>query len=1684
MGYLYQGVFKRFLLACVGLCLFLVWGVSALAWAQPQRQVRFGQEYSLTNLAVKKEMGFQEGSFRSLTIHIDKGKARLYKKEGYDLLEVDGLTLRTVAGEPMVPFKVISLKFKGKVRILGVKVVGGKYSEILNRLSIAPAPPPYKWKGLGAWNKLPPLSPKLEVYGSKDYYPGKLVSYDVGRDNDYTYVYVKIYPIQYAPALMKAILVHDLTITLYYEEIPSSRASKSWARPKADASAQAVIITSADLATQAQALADFHTQKGINTVVVTLDDIRNNYSPASDPPFPGYKDNNLPEKNKITNYDYDLAKRIINFLRSAPNQYPNLKYVVILGAASMVPPSYYYFDQEYYQSSNENTTYNAWVPTDLLYMSPDYDFVPNYALGRIPVRNQDEANAYLNYLNSYYQSLDYSWFKNFGLLGGQPFNSIRLVGEMVEAYVANQYLDGFNIIKYFETDHAFNSQSFDFNNKGFIYHIGHGSGGSWGLEGNDALKVEDMREVPNNPVVVSVACMNGAFDTRLFPNDLYPPDFQQRDTSFGEGVVLKGSGIAYIGATRENFGSLVYHLNFGRVVPDKFTQGIALMTYAVDEYRNTNVLGEMVKRAYNDYLAINTLDEDISKRSLFEFTLLGDPALQLLPRPPGYFHEPPGVVAKNAIKYQGEMPIFRTGAGVTIQKSGGSSVKLVEFMPQLTAQMVTQINPQSPVFLVRVIDDDTGKEDWLYGRLAYPNLLQKRVQVTDNQGHTTHMPFLFVGNDNLDTLVPLGPGFNPYYREGLLAFDWLDQNQVGMSLGLHSIYISDLAGAAKITSNEVEVRNNQIVGWTSCEDPSISPDGRYVAFIEEYTFIQNQGGENTGQTLMHLHYVDLAQPNPNAPTGMEVPNSNPSQLDFPLDVDWLPNGKIVYSVGNVGDAYGSQGYPSGIYSIYPDGRERTGIVVQTQDQFPMFDNQYIYSYVFYHVAVSPSGNKVAYVLQVLRGRGDSLYVDNFTLLMVVNSDGSDSPGRIIYQDVVSGYLTSQNPDYNLQMPTIISPAFLDDNTIAFLKVRWPESGTPPTVNDIVSSQLLTVSVNGGDANQMGQDFQGFFHSFIDRVVSPPTADFNFNVNQGTVAFTDGSTGDIRERLWFFGDGEVSNDPSPTHQYKRSGTYNVTLVVTENDTESSSVTKTVSVNVPAQPPVVDSFTANPTSGTAPLTVAFSCVGHDPDGQVVEYRFDFDGDGVADETGNTTGQTAHVYNDPGVYRATCTVVDDGGLTATSNAVEINVGGAPGGYTLTVSKTGTGSGTVISSPGGINCGGTCSAQFDAGEVVTLMAIADAGSTFGGWGGDCGQCGSSTTCQVTMDGNKSCTAEFDQQGGGNQPPVVDSFTASPTSGTAPLTVAFSCVGHDPDGQVVEYRFDFDGDGVADETGNTTGQTAHVYNDPGVYRATCTVVDDGGLTATSNAVEINVGGAPGGYTLTVSKTGTGSGTVISSPGGINCGGTCSAQFDAGEVVTLMAIADAGSTFGGWGGDCGQCGSSTTCQVTMDGNKSCTAEFDQQGGSVATIEYVINNTHFRGGPVSDPNNSLQLAFIKPSSLNQLVDLYISLRQPSSTGGTATYYFVYSPQKVTLPNGIYFNYAVPVQVRQPYLSNSIMPQTLQLYGPVITNPIFNDGWVVPAPILCPDLPDGNYTFTVEAYSPGTSNLLARGTVTIVLERGCQ
>ena len=92
------------------------------------------------------------------------------------------------------------------------------------------------------------------------------------------------------------------------------------------------------------------------------------------------------------------------------------------------------------------------------------------------------------------------------------------------------------------------------------------------------------------------------------------------------------------------------------------------------------------------------------------------------------------------------------------------------------------------------------------------------------------------------------------------------------------------------------------------------------------------------------------------------------------------------------------------------------------------------------------------------------------------------------------------------------------------------------------------------------------------------------------------------------------------------------------------------------------------------------------------------------------------------------------------------------------------------------------------------------------------------------------------NQPPSAVA-SANPTSGAAPLTVAFNGTGSsDPDGDALTFAWDLDADGAFDDAAAATA--SFTYTQPGTYNATLRVTDTSGASATSS-VTISVGNTP-----------------------------------------------------------------------------------------------------------------------------------------------------------------------------------------------------------------------------------------------------
>ncbi|ADI74590.1 S-layer-related duplication domain protein [Methanohalobium evestigatum Z-7303] len=188
-----------------------------------------------------------------------------------------------------------------------------------------------------------------------------------------------------------------------------------------------------------------------------------------------------------------------------------------------------------------------------------------------------------------------------------------------------------------------------------------------------------------------------------------------------------------------------------------------------------------------------------------------------------------------------------------------------------------------------------------------------------------------------------------------------------------------------------------------------------------------------------------------------------------------------------------------------------------------------------------------------------------------------------------------------------------------------------------------------------------FYPYVEKTIAGeepeedmPTAAFSASPMSGNapleVTFTDESE-NADEYEWDFGNGETSTDANPTTTYEEAGEYTVTLTVS-NDAGEDTAEETITVNpegTPEEPemPTAD-FSANTTSGTAPLTVEFT----DNSENAENYEWDF-GNGETSTEANPTV----TYEEADEYTVTLTVSNDAGEDTAETTITVDAAEEPG-------------------------------------------------------------------------------------------------------------------------------------------------------------------------------------------------------------------------------------------------------------------------------------------------------------------------------------------------------------------------------------------------------------------------------------------
>jgi PKD repeat protein len=316
--------------------------------------------------------------------------------------------------------------------------------------------------------------------------------------------------------------------------------------------------------------------------------------------------------------------------------------------------------------------------------------------------------------------------------------------------------------------------------------------------------------------------------------------------------------------------------------------------------------------------------------------------------------------------------------------------------------------------------------------------------------------------------------------------------------------------------------------------------------------------------------------------------------------------------------------------------------------------------------------------------------------------------------------------------------------------------------------------------------------------------------------------------WDFGDGSQSSGRSASHQFRTSGTFSVTLTVTDTAGLKGSRSKSVIVGTSGDPTAAFVFSpATPGVGEEIVFNASSSTAVAPR-TIVSYEWQFG----TDRTGSGMIVTK-TYDTPATYTVTLTVTDDAGNKATA-AQGVTVGNtSPGGLAANFTfsptdpapntpvnfnaSTSTGADPIVDYSWNFGDGATANGSSPtrahtfavAGSYVVTLTVRDSKSR------------TALTSQTVSVGSVGATVP------------VASFAASPSPSLAGGSVTFdsrSSVGSNG-GVIVEYQWNF-GDSASITT-TTAGVTSHTYVSPGTYSVTLQVLDNFGKTGTVTKSQI-----------------------------------------------------------------------------------------------------------------------------------------------------------------------------------------------------------------------------------------------------------
>ncbi len=538
---------------------------------------------------------------------------------GYYRFVVGGAQTLGRSGEPQIPFLTRVVKLAGGYSIEDVSA-DFRWSSprsLPQGVTIAPAPvlhPISSGKG-------PDYIPSELIYGRDSFFPPQEPRWHCGFGCGTTYVTIHIPAVRYNPVAGEYCVLKGALVRVLGRRSISCGVSRKHALSFDE---ENLILTVESLRVAAESLASLHEVWGVPSTVITAEEIDTIYTPAEYPPLWGFPEA-VPSSFHIY-ADTILALKIISFLRDSA-AHPNLRSVTILGKSTHIPPSFYFRDSTDVIWGGDE--FNAFVPTDFFYASPDYDWVCDYAVGRLPVYDEPTAFCVVDKLRRWWAAATPELFSRVLLAGGNPFgylfddeHTVQLICR--DGYVAQSYLT-----KLYASRGEFTSSRFDEEFRqpyGVVYISGHGSGNTVAFDDGTYWSYADAEALPCrdfSPALMMGSCLNGIYDGDIV---------ERGDPEFPEVLIRSDGGpIAFWGCSRTAYGAPSYHFDGPELVIDepslmsRFNYDL-FMALGVDAPES---FGEWHMSTQRWYATTADMTYWVDQRTLLEYNFFGDPALPL-----------------------------------------------------------------------------------------------------------------------------------------------------------------------------------------------------------------------------------------------------------------------------------------------------------------------------------------------------------------------------------------------------------------------------------------------------------------------------------------------------------------------------------------------------------------------------------------------------------------------------------------------------------------------------------------------------------------------------------------------------------------------------------------------------------------------------------------------------------------------------------------------------------------------------------------------------------------------------------------------------------------------------------------------------------------------------------------------